>query len=409
MHDPVEGLVTITRDGASSPLAPDDISAIETCIEYTSLAVQSAMRFDAERMARAQLDAVLANAPIGIVVTNPTGGVTLANPAASALIPGIEHAAGYLQTFRLARWTTPGGLPIDETEWLRGRTFAPGPPRSSDVILHPLAGGAPRTLSIATVPLIMSGAAVGDLTTIEDISARREVEAERERIANFQDQMIGIVGHDLRNPLGALVIGIETLEIRTVELPAVASVIRRMKSSTVRMNRIVEQLLDVTRARLGSGIPIAPSEAGLTPMIQGVVDELALSHPASRFQVITTTDIHGVWDIDRLSQVVSNLASNAVQYGRPGEPIVIEVSATADHATLSVTNTVRDRPIDPERLGAIFQPYQRGRESQTHASGLGLGLYIVSEIVRAHHGTISATSMGMQTVFRVVLPRGLPA
>jgi len=126
------------------------------------------------------------------------------------------------------------------------------------------------------------------------------------------------------------------------------------------------------------------------------------------FQLIGDEDVRGLWDPDRLSQVVSNLASNAVQYGRPAAPIVVEVSASEKVATVTVTNAVRDQPIEAERLRELFDPYQRGRDGKNNAHGLGLGLYIVSEIVRAHHGTIAAESTRAGTVFRVQLPRHAP-
>ncbi len=408
---PVEGVVTITRDEASPPLDADDLATIETCIEYASMAVQSAMRFDTERTGRAKLDAVLANAPVGIVVMNPAGVVTLANSAAIALIPGIDHADSLLAAFRLAHWFALDGTPIDEADWLRLRTSKPGQPQAAELVMQPRDGGPSRTLSVTTVPLIMDGgdgAQIGDVTTLEDISAERQITAERERIAKFQEQMLGIVGHDLRNPLGALLVGIEGVEIRAAEVPGVAPVLRRMKSASERMTRIVDQLLDVTRARLGNGIPIARREVALTPMLQGVLEELGDAHPDARFQLVANADVRGMWDVDRLCQVVANLASNAAQYGRPAEPIIIELSGTEDHASLTVTNTVRDQPIEADRLTLIFDPYKRGRDSHNHATGLGLGLYIVSEIVRAHHGTIRAESHGNRTVFRVELPRQLP-
>jgi signal transduction histidine kinase len=93
-----------------------------------------------------------------------------------------------------------------------------------------------------------------------------------------------------------------------------------------------------------------------------------------------------------------------VQYGLPAAPIVVEITASPDDATITVTNAIRDRPIAPERLSSIFELYQRANDSGHHVSGLGLGLYIVSEIVRAHHGTIAAMSTPAGTVFRVDLP-----
>jgi signal transduction histidine kinase len=171
------------------------------------------------------------------------------------------------------------------------------------------------------------------------------------------------------------------------------------------MTKIIDQLLDVTRARLGGGIEITRARASLVPVVQGVLDELALAHPRSRFELVASSDPVGNWDLDRLSQVVSNLASNAVLYGRPDAPIVVEVSSSADAATIVVANAVRDNPIAPDRLASLFDPYMRGGGSDQHnAHGLGLGLYIAQEIVRAHRGTISAESSAAGTRFRIRLP-----
>lgn len=400
----VQGVVTVTRDGDSWPLDPDDISTIETCIEYASLAVQNAMQFDAEQRARAQLDAVLTSAPIGIVVAAGDGSVLLTNQAAALLIPGIERAANIRDAFRLAQWTSPDRSPIDEDGWLQQRGAARTAARVREMVMHHAESGVTRTLSVSTVPLLSNGSDQGDVTTIEDVSAAREHAAERERIALFQEQMIAIVGHDLRNPLGAVLAGTEAIELHAANVPAVAPLARRVLSSVHRMNRIVEQLLDVTRARLGKGIPIDPRPVQLRPLVRGVLDELALAHSASTFDLIAPADVQGVWDPDRLAQVVSNLASNAVQYGKQTSPIVVEIIASEHQATISVTNAVREQPIDPSRLGVIFDLYQRGSEER-HVSGLGLGLYIVSEIVRSHQGTIAAESTLDGTVFRVVLPR----
>lgn len=371
LREPFQGVITVTRDGESRPFEREDLATIETCIEYATLAVQNAMRLEAERTARTQLHAVLDHAPIGIVVTNRDGVVTLANPAASTLVPGIADALD------LAALTAQA-----------------------------LEDGSPRRLRVASVPLTMGGTAIGEVTTLEDVTVASQLAAEKARIAAFQEQMLAIVGHDLRSPLGAIFAGAEALNRHAADSPPMLSIIRRMQSSASRMTNIVDQILDVTRARLGSGIPIHPKEMSLTPMVRGVLDELALAHASARFELVADEQVRGVWDPDRLAQVVSNLASNAIQYGRAGAPILVAVSAAAPFATITVTNAVRDRPIASDRLGMLFDPYRRGADNERHVGGLGLGLYIVSEIVRAHGGTISAESSEPGTVFRVQLPLG---
>jgi signal transduction histidine kinase len=254
------------------------------------------------------------------------------------------------------------------------------------------------------VPLRDSlGRVVGSVTVIEDVSAERAIAAERERISEFQQQMLGIVGHDLRNPLGAIVAGIALLDATLEGTPA-TKIVRRLESSTQRMTRIVEQLLDVTRARLGTGIPIELRDVQLLPIVKAAVDEMSLAYPKTKFEMLDPVDIEGRWDPDRLAQVLSNLLGNAAQYGRKDAPVTIQIEKLRSIVTISVTNAIRDKPIPQEQLAVLFDPYRRGRGSERHHTGLGLGLYIVHEIVRAHGGQINVDSTAAGTSFRVMLP-----
>ncbi len=228
----------------------------------------------------------------------------------------------------------------------------------------------------------------------------------RGRAAHFQKQLLGMVGHDLRAPLGSIVVGTELLEMDVKDNPDALSVVKRIEASAIRMRRMIDQLLDLTRARLGDGIPVARSKSPLFPIIQPVIAELAMTHRTAKLELLGA-DITGIWDPDRLAQAVSNLLVNALQYGREGTPIVVELATVDGAATITVHNTVRDEPIPPEALSKLFQPDRRGvHDIRYGTSGLGLGLYLVSEIVRAHGGSISAVSEGSRTSFRVVLPAG---
>lgn len=247
-----------------------------------------------------------------------------------------------------------------------------------------------------------------DLAAIETcldhtgLALEAAIRSETERATTrFHEEMLGIVGHDLRTPLAAMTIGIEVLRARTPEAED-QPVLRRLENSARRMATIVDQLLDVTRARLGTGIPIDRRTLRLHPLIAGVVDELRLAYRTTVFEV-RGDDIEGVWDGDRLGQVISNLASNAAQYGRAGGPVTIELSCDGRTATIDIVNQIRDAPIAKEVLDTLFDPFQRGRSSQ-HPGGLGLGLYIVREVVSAHGGTIDVESSTSGTTFRVALP-----
>jgi sigma-B regulation protein RsbU (phosphoserine phosphatase) len=217
----------------------------------------------------------------------------------------------------------------------------------------------------------------------------------------FHEEMLGIVGHDLRNPLAAMAIGIELLRARHAE-PESQVMLARLDNSARRMATIVDQLLDVTRARLGTGISLDRTPLYLRPLIASVLDELRLAYRTTAFE-LRGDDVDGMWDGDRLAQVISNLASNAAQYGKPGGSVTVEVARTGGFATIAVVNEIRDAPISGDLLDTLFDPFKRGRDTKRRG-GLGLGLYIVREIVRAHGGTIEVTSNEAGTTFRVALP-----
>jgi signal transduction histidine kinase/DNA-binding response OmpR family regulator len=403
ISEPIQGVVTVTRDVGGAPFAPDDIATIETCIEYAGLAVETALRFDAERAARDQLRAVLEQLPLGIVATDADGALTLVNAAASRLVPGLETAADRAAVYPLASWAAPDGTPVAEADLLLGQLPQSNQGTRGELVLG-VPGAPPRTVVMLGVPLRDArGDVVGGVTAIEDVTAERAITAERERIAEFQHQMLGIVGHDLRNPLSAMLAGIALLDATIQGTPAV-KVVRRLESSTHRMTRIVEQLLDMTRARLGQGIPIEPRDVDLLALVKSTVDEAQLAYPSIRFELVEADEVSGRWDPDRLAQVVSNLLGNAAQYGRKDAPVTVQLDKTDGTVAITVTNALRDKPIPPDQLAVLFDPYRRGRGSEHRRGGLGLGLYIVQQIVQAHGGTIEVVSTTAGTSFCVLLP-----
>jgi signal transduction histidine kinase/CheY-like chemotaxis protein len=405
IREPIEGVVTVTRDGNSPPFEPEDLATIETCIEYAGLAVMTALRFDAERNARAQLDSVLAHMPLGIVVTDVKGSVALVNSTAATLLPGMASARTLSEIYELAEWWTVDGKVLTEAEWALRRALHSNHAMQAE--LQMIAPGAyPRVVAISSVPLRDGrGAIVGSVSAIDDVTAQRAIEVERERISQFQQQMLAMVGHDLRNPLSALVTGVEILKTALPEDSSSGKLVRRLDKSASRMGRMIEQLLDHTRARLGSGIPVARRDIDLRALLAGVVEELALAYPKAKIEVAATDPIEGLWDPDRIAQVVSNLLSNAIQYGRVDAPIKVELSATPTSVALAITNQIRDMPIPSQDLATLFEPYRRGPDRGHQAGGLGLGLYIVRELVRAHGGTIDVTSTTAGTTFSIRMPR----
>jgi signal transduction histidine kinase len=217
------------------------------------------------------------------------------------------------------------------------------------------------------------------------------------------------VGHDLRNPLGAVHMSAALLQKRGGLEGWQARTVERMRSSAGRMGRIIADLLSYTRTRLGSGIPIHRSGADLRVVVGRVVDELRAANPDREIRVEAAEgeDLAGPWDPDRLEQVASNLVSNAVDHGDPGTPVRVELVREDRAVSLTVRNAGPGLP--PEAMQHLFEPFSRPPDEQSRkASGLGLGLFICREIVRGHGGDISAHASEGEMAVTVRLPRDGP-
>jgi signal transduction histidine kinase len=230
-----------------------------------------------------------------------------------------------------------------------------------------------------------------------------------EKIAQTREQFLAILGHELRNPLASIVVGATLLtKSERIDVKEVG-VATRILNSAGRMNRMVSDLLDLTRTRLGSGIPVTPKPMDLTPVCQQVIAELEGIHPDCELRFESQGDLHGEWDSDRLTQVISNLVANAMQYGREDGPVRVVAQAHSDGVALRVHN--EGPPISEGAIKTMFDPMvrQQNPNGDKHPTGLGLGLYIAREVVTAHGGTIAVTSTGKEgTTFTVQIPRRVP-
>lgn len=170
------------------------------------------------------------------------------------------------------------------------------------------------------------------------------------------------------------------------------------------MTNIISQLLDFTRSRLGGGIPIDPKPIDLAEICAEVIDEMESAHPDRTVLFSADGDTRGLWDRERLAQVVSNLIGNAVQHGKPAAVIDVQLGNEDDAVTLRVHN--EGPAIAADLLPSIFDPFRRQRSATGRGEGLGLGLYICREMIRAHGGEIAVQSSdGAGTTFTVRLPR----
>ncbi len=228
---------------------------------------------------------------------------------------------------------------------------------------------------------------------------RAEVEAVL-RQGEFRERFMGILGHDLRNPLQAIVFVTAALLKQEDTTAAQARLLQRINGSAARMGRMIGDLLDVTRVRLGGGLPLSPAPAQLGDVARQVIDELRAANPGRAVQ-LAAEDVSGTWDADRIAQVISNLVGNALEHGPPDRPVRVSVRRDGDGAVVAVSN--EGAPIAPEVLPGIFDPFVRGAPA-IRPGGLGLGLFIAQHIVAAHRGTITVASAPAETTFTVWLP-----
>ncbi|HLM43536.1 MAG TPA: ATP-binding protein [Myxococcaceae bacterium] len=245
------------------------------------------------------------------------------------------------------------------------------------------------------------------LDVTDRVHARKEAERlmalEQER-AGFEQQLIGIVSHDLRTPIAAITMGAAVLLRRPDVEERQRRTVERILSSAGRANRMIHDLLDFTQARLGGGIKAQRLPIDFHAIVRQVVEESQVSNPGRILRLTQTGDGRGECDADRLSQLVSNLLSNALHYSPPDSVVRIETRGEPEHLVLTVSNA--GAPISSEVLPRLFQPMQRGVGGVSEARSVGLGLYIVDQVVRAHGGSVSVQSSHEDgTAFTVCLPR----
>ncbi|HEY7930446.1 MAG TPA: hybrid sensor histidine kinase/response regulator [Steroidobacteraceae bacterium] len=213
-----------------------------------------------------------------------------------------------------------------------------------------------------------------------------------------------VLGHDLRNPLNAILTSAYVLQRRVADDIAQETA-RRILSSGRRMSRMIEDVLDVSRVRLGGGVALRREPTELLGLVQRVIHEHQTACPDRSIELTHAGALQGNWDAGRLAQVLSNLIGNALQHGERSAAVQVSLDGTrAETVCIEVANRGR---IPPALLPHIFEPFRGGAQRAGGGSErLGLGLFIVQEIVRAHEGTVSVrSSEDQRTQFSVQLPR----
>ena len=232
--------------------------------------------------------------------------------------------------------------------------------------------------------------------TVQDVTARKEQELLRELL-------LVTLGHDLRNPLTAIQIGAGLLLRRGQLGESDSNTAQRVLASAGRISAMVEQLLDFTRIRVSGSLPCSCRPGNLGILAARAIDELESEHPRRTIELSCEGDLDGIWDVDRLGQMVRNLVSNAIAHGDASSPVTIRITSRGDDVELAVRNVGRPVHLDP--LDGTFDPLRRLTNPAT-TSGISLGLFVVHEIVRAHGGTMQVASSAQEgTRFSVVLPR----
>jgi signal transduction histidine kinase len=240
-----------------------------------------------------------------------------------------------------------------------------------------------------------------------DQAATESIKRYSEAVTMAQDVFIGILGHDLRTPLQSISLGAQRLMHDDQLDSSLIKLGARMHKSVRRMTGMVDNLLDFTRSRIGGGIQIERAFCDLNDVVEQVVDEFRSYHPGKSIRRVTKGDCKGQWDPGRIAQVYQNLIANALQYGDPEKPVIVSSECDGGEAVIRVHNSGPViSPQDQKRLFNLLHRHASAAMEGNSRGNLGLGLYIVAEVVAAHGGTVEVSSTESRgTEFVVKLPR----
>jgi sigma-B regulation protein RsbU (phosphoserine phosphatase) len=361
------------------------------------------------------VQAALDLAPCGLLRTDAYGAIQRAN---AAFCQWTGHSRDELRTRKLQDLMTIGGRMFYQTH-LHPLLQMQGSVSEvklelvrSDGQPFPVVLNAQRHLEGGTVFVEFSVMVARDRDKYERelLLARRRLEAlvaEEQDRAQIAEQMVGIVSHDLRNPLQTIQMG-ALLLTRGGPTPHQLSVLGRISRAGERAHRLIADLLDFTAARLGRGLAMQPRPLSPHELVADVVGELSQAYPGRSIVHVRDGDGECLVDGDRCAQLVGNLVSNAMAYGDPQSPVTVRSSVREHDLLLEVHNHGAPIPLDAQ--ARMFQPMVRGEQAEGSTRSVGLGLFIVGEIAKAHGGRVTlASDAAVGTTFTVALPRHGPA
>ena len=400
--------VAVMGSRSSREFSQEDQFLFRTMVNRVAALIAQA-RLDEEVARRAaELEAVLDSLPEAIYVGDGSG-IKRANRAALELlgyrsVGEMDRDIGQLLAEIQTRYPDGRPMPLDEQVYMKALR---GERAAQDVIVRHRTTGNDVVVRASAAPIRLGDRIVGAVALNTDISARIAEEAELRAALEFRDRILGVLSHDLRNPLGVILTSAGMLErqLANAEAGNQRAAVRRIIDNAYRIERMVHDLLDYTRTRQGRRLPIAAREVDLLALCNQAADGMQVLHPDRILELSALGDTRLRLDPDRAAQVIANLVANAILYSPKGSPVRILVDGSGDPVLLEVRN--EGPPIPPETMPRLFEAFQRGDAGRTrNADGLGLGLFIAQQIVEAHGGSISVRSTAAEgTTFTVRWPR----
>ncbi len=369
-----------------------------------ALIAQARLNAEVEQRA-AELEAVIESIPDAVYVGDANG-VKRANRAALEMLgyPNVEalnrSVAALADELQLRHLD---GRPIARGEQVFERALK-GEAAVGEMVARHRKTGRDIVLRSSAAPIQLGGQTIGAIAVNTDITERMAEEAELRAALELRDRIFGVLSHDLRNPLSVILTSAEMLQRAQEPESRDHQILQRVINNTHRIERMAHDLLDYTRAQ-ARGLPVSPRDTDLLALCHQVLDGLQLLNPTRTLRLTAQGSTLAQVDPDRAMQVVGNLVANALRYSPEGTPVDIALREAENFLELSVHN--QGAPIAAEMLPRLFDAFQRGVPDESgRSAGLGLGLYIVQQIVEAHGGTVTVQSQAdAGTTFTVRFPR----